>query len=157
MGGYSVHLGSVNPNLVANVYPQTWTNFEYTNALGLPTSGRGRLAIRYFIPMGGSNGSNGDYIGIDRMVVKAGAPSYAVRGSVTGLSDEPVVLWLNGHELVNVASDGAFAFTRKLDQGTPYSVSVYAEPEGRQCVVTNGVGTMGASDVGDVLVACAVD
>ncbi|WP_409517042.1 choice-of-anchor J domain-containing protein [Diaphorobacter nitroreducens] len=57
----------MNPALVANVYPQVWTQYTVTIS-GLPAPTSGRTAFRYFVTGAGSLGSNSDYIGIDNVV-----------------------------------------------------------------------------------------
>ncbi|AKU92701.1 choice-of-anchor J domain-containing protein [Vulgatibacter incomptus] len=154
VGDYSILLGAVNPTLVSNGYPSAWTRFEYTNAAGIPWSGSGRFAIRYFVTNGGPTGANSDYIGIDRLVMSAGAPAYAVGGVVSGLNAGTVVLWLNGSELLTVTGDGAFSFSHRLDSGTPWSVRVHQQPPGHFCTITTYAGTIAAADEGSVHVAC---
>lgn len=63
-GDFTTLLLSINPTLVANVYPQTWTQYTITIS-GLPAPTSGRIAFRYFVTGAGSLGSNSDYIGID--------------------------------------------------------------------------------------------
>lgn len=66
LGDFTTLLLSINPTLVANVYPQVWTKFTITiSGLAAPTSGR--IAFRYFVTGAGSLGSNSDYIGIDQV------------------------------------------------------------------------------------------
>jgi hypothetical protein len=66
VGVFSVLMLDINPGLTTAGYPSTWTQFTVTVS-GVPTPTTGRLAFRYFVPNGGSNSSNGDYIGIDTM------------------------------------------------------------------------------------------
>ncbi|UQB68845.1 T9SS-dependent choice-of-anchor J family protein [Epilithonimonas zeae] len=67
VGDFSTLLLSINPTLVANVYPQVWTQYTITiSGLSAPTSGR--IAFRYFVTGAGSLGINSDYIGIDNVV-----------------------------------------------------------------------------------------
>ncbi|WP_300662746.1 choice-of-anchor J domain-containing protein, partial [Fluviicola sp.] len=66
-GDFTTLLLSVNPTLVANVYPQVWTQYTITIS-GLPAPTSGRIAFRYFVSGAGSLGSNSDYIGIDQVV-----------------------------------------------------------------------------------------
>ncbi|WP_376785899.1 choice-of-anchor J domain-containing protein [Diaphorobacter nitroreducens] len=67
LGDFTTLLLSVNPALVANVYPQVWTQYTVTIS-GLPAPTSGRTAFRYFVTGAGSLGSNSDYIGIDNVV-----------------------------------------------------------------------------------------
>ncbi|WP_294678828.1 choice-of-anchor J domain-containing protein [uncultured Fluviicola sp.] len=66
-GDFTTLLLSVNPTLVAGVYPQVWTQYTITIS-GLPAPTSGRIAFRYFVTGAGSLGSNSDYIGIDQVV-----------------------------------------------------------------------------------------
>ncbi|WP_169788852.1 choice-of-anchor J domain-containing protein [Vulgatibacter incomptus] len=155
VGSYTTLLGSVNPTLEANGYPGVWTKFEFTNANGIPYSGEGRVAIRYYVTDAGHSGANSDYIGIDRFVVSFATPSYTVGGSVGGLTSGSVVLWLNGRDQLTVSANGSFRFPRRMDGGTPYSVRVYAQPDDKRCTVAGAAGTIGVADVGNVRVTCA--
>lgn len=155
VGSYTTLLGTVNPTLVANGYPDVWTRFEYTNSDGIPYSGEGRVAIRYYVTDAGHSGENSDYIGVDRFVAAFATPSHTVGGSVRGLTSGTVVLWLNGREQLTVAANGSFRFPPRLDGGTPYSVRVYAHPAGQVCTVTDHAGTIGVADVSNVKVTCA--
>ncbi|ULR89759.1 IPTL-CTERM sorting domain-containing protein [Comamonas sp. B21-038] len=67
VGDFSTLLLSINPTLIANVYPQVWTQYSITIS-GLPAPTSGRAAFRYFVTGAGSAGSNSDYIGIDNVV-----------------------------------------------------------------------------------------
>ncbi len=66
-GDFTTLLLSINPTLVTNVYPQTWTMFTVTVS-GLPAPTSGRMAFRYFVTSAGPSGTNSDYIGIDNVV-----------------------------------------------------------------------------------------
>jgi hypothetical protein len=41
-----------------------------------------------------------------------------------------------------------------VGDGSPYGVTILAQPAGRSCTVVNGVGTMGNAAVKTVLVTC---
>lgn len=66
VGDFSTLMLSINPTLVTGVYPTAWTQYTITIS-GLPAPTSGRLAFRYFVTNGGSDGSNSDYIGIDQV------------------------------------------------------------------------------------------
>ena len=66
VGDFTSLLLSINPALVANVYPQVWTQYTITIS-GLPAPTSGRLAFRYFVTSAGPTGTNSDYIGIDEV------------------------------------------------------------------------------------------
>ena len=114
------------------------------------------------------HGANGDVAGYDygnyrstgaveRMYVVGNiAPPtvfYTVGGSVTGLTGTGLVLQNNGGDNLAVAANGAFIFTTSVGAGSPYSVTVFTQPTGQTCTVTNGSGTANA-DVTNVAVSC---
>ena len=68
----------INPNLQAgadasgaNGYPDHWTRFTLGTGDGVPSSGRGRIAFRYFVTNGGVNGTNSNLIGLDTVHITA--------------------------------------------------------------------------------------
>lgn len=78
VGNFTISLGTINPNLEsgpdpsgANGYPGNWARFEYDAADGLPQSGQGRIAFRYYVPDAGATAVNSDYIGIDSVTITA--------------------------------------------------------------------------------------
>ncbi|SFJ97522.1 Ig-like domain-containing protein, partial [Parapedobacter indicus] len=83
VGDFTTLLLSVNPTLVANVYPQIWTQYTITVS-GLPAPTSGRVAFRYFVTSAGPSGSNSDYIGIDHVVYTPYVcPAFTVSGTVS--------------------------------------------------------------------------
>ncbi|MEO5559205.1 MAG: S8 family serine peptidase [Dokdonella sp.] len=72
VGNFTNLLLDINPTLTAGGYPVTWTQFTIPSA-SLPTSGTGRIAMRYFVTGGGPSGNNSDFIGIDNVVITAAA------------------------------------------------------------------------------------
>ena len=81
------------------------------------------------------------------------APTYAVGGSVSGLSGT-VVLQDNGGDDLSVSANGAFSFATKLAGGAAYSVTVKTNPSGQSCSVANGSGTIAAADVTNIALTC---
>jgi hypothetical protein len=90
IGDFTTVLGTINPNLVTTPscvtpaaapgtggYPNTWCEFRLTNANGIPTSGSGRIAFRYFVTNGGPSGVNSDFIGIDTFSYEDGVQPIA--------------------------------------------------------------------------------
>lgn len=81
--------------------------------------------------------------------------AYYLSGNVTGYdSTTDLVLRLNGNHNLPVNSDGPFAFAQGLISGTPYAVTVGAQPVGQACVVANGTGTIAGADVTNIEVSC---
>ena len=64
VGTYTNLLVDINPTLVTGVYPQVWTQYNYTvEGLSAPTDVK--IGFRYFVENGGANGPKSDIIGID--------------------------------------------------------------------------------------------
>jgi hypothetical protein len=91
-GDFGTLLRSVNPNLGMDDDPlgvtgyplSAWSQFTVDSGSGLPTSGQGRIAFRYFVTEAGPSGLNSNYIGIDTVDIHAAgigrAPGAATRG-----------------------------------------------------------------------------
>ena len=77
-----------------------------------------------------------------------GAPaSYRVSGSLTGMrAGASMVLLVNGQALT-LSQNGGFTTTAALPTGTGYSVTLGTQPAGEVCVVSNGAGVIGATNV----------
>ena len=108
-GDFSVLLGTINPTSTAATgtcavpaaapnaggYPDAWCEYLLTNAEGIPTTGSGRIAFRYFVANGGSTGANSDYIGIDTFSFvegTVGSPSAFVATTPSNTPATPIVL-----------------------------------------------------------------
>jgi hypothetical protein len=76
VGSFTTLLLSVNPTLVTGVYPSAFTQFTATIS-GLPSSGNGRVAFRYFVTNGGPSGANSDIISIDDVQVIPAVANYS--------------------------------------------------------------------------------
>jgi 6-phosphogluconolactonase (cycloisomerase 2 family) len=83
----------------------------------------------------------------------------AIGGMVVGLTGSGLVLQNNGTDTLAVSSNGMFAFPTALPSGSTYDVSVFSPPinPNEDCVVLNGQGTTGASDIASIAVACTVN
>lgn len=82
-------------------------------------------------------------------------PTFTIGGSVSGLgANKSVVLQNNTANDLTVSANGAFAFTTAIDSGTAYAVTIKTQPEGQQCVVTDGTGTVGSAAVTNVSIQC---
>jgi hypothetical protein len=66
VGDFTGLLLDINENLATNGYPNVWTQFTVTVS-GIASPRTGRLALRYFVPDGGTGFPNGNYIGIDQL------------------------------------------------------------------------------------------
>ncbi len=77
---------------------------------------------------------------------------YSVGGSVSGLSGTLVLQ--DGADQLSVSTNGGFTFGTRLPSGAGYDVTVSSSPTGQSCTLSNGAGTVGASNVTDVAVTC---
>ncbi len=133
------------PTIVLNLQPDAGSELLSASGCGGALSG------------GGSGYTTGALAG-DCSVAVVFAPAVrAIGGSVTGLAGSGLVLALNGSaESLPIAADGPFAFTTAITMGETFAVTVAAQPSQPQqsCVVINGSGTVGATDVSNVVVHC---
>lgn len=92
---------------------------------------------------------------IANVVVNCGASStYAIGGTVTGLTGAGLVLQLNGGGDLPLSADGGYAFVSRLVDGASYVVTIRAQPSGQSCSLSHAAGTVQGADVTDVQVAC---
>src|SRR6266849_726575 len=85
------------------------------------------------------------------------APTYAIGGTIAGLTGSGLVLQLNGGGNLPVNPNAAgFTFPPQLAGGAAYTVSVLTQPTNPNqiCTVTGGSGTVGAANVTNVSVTC---
>jgi predicted transcriptional regulator len=84
-------------------------------------------------------------------------PTYTVGGTVSGLIGSVTLYEDTSGEDLALSTNGSFAFATEQVDGTPYAVTVLAQPTGQTCSVTNGSGTITTADVTNVSVACIDD
>jgi N-acetylneuraminic acid mutarotase/ribosomal protein S11 len=82
--------------------------------------------------------------------------NYTVGGAVSGLlSGNSVTLQDNGSDNTIVSANSGFNFPTPVTSGSTYAVTVSAQPAGQTCSVSNGSGTIGAANIGNVSVVCS--
>jgi N-acetylneuraminic acid mutarotase len=87
--------------------------------------------------------------------VSCAAIDYSIGGSVTGLlSGRSIVLEDNNTNLTTVSSNTTFTFSTKIASGSGYAVAISTSPVGQTCSVSNGSGTVAASNVTNVVINC---
>ena len=65
VGDFTTVLGTVNPTLTTDGYPQAWTKYSLP-LTGLSTTNvSGCVAFRYYVTAGGPSGDNSNYIAVD--------------------------------------------------------------------------------------------
>src|SRR5216684_5994755 len=82
---------------------------------------------------------------------------YSVGGTVTGLRGQGLVLEDNSGDDLSVSSNGAFTFSKRIKNGSAYSVTVKTQPSNpaQTCTVQNGSGTIDKANVTNIIVSCA--
>jgi hypothetical protein len=75
-------------------------------------------------------------------------------GTISGLAGT-VVLQNNGGSNLTRTTNGAFTFTNAVANSSAYNVTVLTQPAGQDCVVSSGSGTVSASNITGISVACA--
>jgi N-acetylneuraminic acid mutarotase len=82
--------------------------------------------------------------------------AFTIGGGVSGLSTSGLVLQNNGGDNLSVASGAtSFTFATKLGSGAGYNVTVFSQPTGLQCNVSNGTGNA-AGNVTNITVTCGL-
>lgn len=104
------------------------------------------------------SGNTGVVNGTSPSVTVTCTNTYAVGGTVTGLTGQHLVLGNSGNGTVTVDADGAFAFAGPLavPSGAGYSVSVVEQPiaPSQTCTVAGGTGTVADVAVTSLAVTC---
>lgn len=90
---------------------------------------------------------------ITNVQVTCATNAYTVGGTVSGLFGT-VVLQNNSTDSLSISNNGSFNFPTPVAQGATYQVTVLTQPTNQTCIVTNGSGTMGNSNVTNVAVNC---
>jgi N-acetylneuraminic acid mutarotase len=92
---------------------------------------------------------------ITNISIACATAKFSLSGTIDGLTTSGLVLTDTTDNLSAAANSTTFTFPTSLAEGTSYTVAVVTQPTGLNCTVTNGTGTMPASDVTSVQVTCA--
>jgi hypothetical protein len=103
-----------------------------------------------------SQGSGSANTAINNVAVTCTTNSYAVGGTVKGLSGKALVLELNGIKEVELSKNGNFVFPdTRLPDGSDYKVAIKKTPAGKTCVI-EAVNTAPDSDTVNIIaVTCS--
>ncbi len=82
-------------------------------------------------------------------------PLYVLSATINGLNSSGLVLNVNGTAKSMAAGATAQPLTGELPSGTPYSVTVQAQPAGLTCSVSNSMGTMGDATGPYITITCS--
>jgi large repetitive protein len=97
---------------------------------------------------------------VTSITVNCATDQFTLSGTVNGLGGSGLTLSLNsGAVILPVSTNGTFSFPTTLPSGMPYAITVDSQPSGptQSCVVSNGAGTVVASNVSDVEVDCTTN
>lgn len=81
---------------------------------------------------------------------------FEIGGRVANLLGTGLILELDGGEQLTFDADATFAFDEARLDGADYTVTIATQPATQACVIRNGAGTIGADDIDDIEVECAV-
>jgi hypothetical protein len=95
---------------------------------------------------------------VSSILVVCTLKNHHLTGNVTGLGGASGLVLVNGTDNVPVTPDAnatVIPFKMKdVGEDVPYGIAVLSNPTGLACSVTNGSGTMGTSDISNVMVNC---
>lgn len=108
------------------------------------------------VSAGGSGAVTNANVTSVQVTCAAPIPTYSIGGTVAGLAGSGLVLQNNGGEQLAVGADGSFSFPTRVENSTPYSVTVLTQPAGptQICSVANGAGNVSGADVANIQVTC---
>lgn len=88
-------------------------------------------------------------------ITRGTASSYTVGGTVSGLSGT-LAIENNSSDSLVINSNGSFTFANPLPSGSVYSVTVFTQPAGQTCTVSNGNGNISNSNVTNISINCVL-
>lgn len=80
---------------------------------------------------------------------------HTIGGTVSGVTAGGLVLLNSGTQLTVDSGSKSFTFPTRVTAGTPYAVTVQSSPPGLTCNVANGSGTVGGTNVTNIVVTCS--
>jgi hypothetical protein len=101
----------------------------------------------------GSGTANANVTNVQVVCSNLPPTTYTIGGTVSGLIGIGLVVQDNGGNNQALSANGTFAFSNSVASGAAYSVTVFTQPTGQSCTVTNGSGTASAN-VSNVQVTC---
>jgi N-acetylneuraminic acid mutarotase len=90
---------------------------------------------------------------ITDVAVTCSPSTYSVGGTVSGLTST-LVLQNNAADNLSIAANGSFVFNTPIASGSSYAVTVFTQPAGQTCAVSNGTGSVTSANVTNVSVTC---
>ena len=84
-------------------------------------------------------------------------PAYTIGGTISGLLGGALTLQSNGADSLTQCSNTPFTFSTPIAAGSAYNVTVFQQPAGQICSVSNGSGIVSGANITNVIVSCAID
>ncbi len=102
-----------------------------------------------------SSNSSGIITSNITVTASCGSTAYTISAAVSGLTgtNQGLVLQDNGSSNLSVPSNGTYPFAATIAAGGAYNVTVFTQPSGENCTVTNPTGTANSNVT--VSVSCA--
>ena len=152
--------GSLDSLTLTTPLPTTDTVYTFTNKLAYGSSFN--LAVTDAAPKGGpgvplcvldsASGTVGPADVI--LTLTCSADNFSLGGTITGLTGSGLVLQNNGAGDTPITSAGPFTMADLVPKDSGYNVTVKNQPIGQICLVTNGSGTMGTTNIASVSISC---
>src|ERR1019366_4535845 len=85
--------------------------------------------------------------------------TFTVSGTVSGLAGAGLILEDNAGDDLPISANGNFSFATGVASGATYAVTVKTAPSNptQTCTITSGTGTIGAANITNVAVVCAIN
>ena len=106
-----------------------------------------------------ANGSGTATTNVTDVQVTCATSSFAIGGTVVGLSGTGLVLEDNGGDNLAIMGNGSFAFPIAIASGATFAVTIASQPSGptQTCSVVGGTGAVVGAEVTSVVVNCSTD
>src|ERR1019366_1449891 len=106
----------------------------------------------------GGSGTMGSANDTD-VAVNCATSTFTVSGTVSGLAGSGLILQDNAGDDLPIPANGNFSFATAVASGATYAVTVKTAPTNptQTCTITHGTGTIGAANITNVAVVCAIN
>lgn len=101
-----------------------------------------------------TNGSGRSAFDVTNVVVTCALKTHTLGGKVSGLTGGTLVV-VNGSDKQEIQPGAAtFTMPKPVGEDVPYGITILSKPDGLNCTVANGSGTMGTGNVDTVAISC---
>ena len=96
---------------------------------------------------------------VTSVAINCATNKYTIGGTVGGLAGTGLVLQNNSGDDLSVTGNGSFAFATSAVSGDAFAVTVKTQPSSpmQVCSVSQGSGTVAASNIASVMIVCSTD